>query len=319
MTKSTDAVAKETNTTMGVDGCPACGRYIAPEALRDSLMVCPLCGYHHPLGTLQRISQLVDNGSWEEIAIDGVLSDPLDFFDSRPYPARLKAAQLSTGLPEAFAAGRCTVEGVPVGLGILDFQFLGGSMGAAVGEGFWRLTEHCIIDHVPLVVVTSSGGARMQEGLFSLLQMAKTVMALEELRETAIPFLVVLADPTTGGVLASFASLADVIIAEPGAQLWFTGPRVREMTTRERTPEGFGSAEEALKCGHVDLVVPRAELRQHLVELLILLQGGESVLGEIVPQRRKTAGWRAGEAGRAAERVAGVARAAWNWLRRRDR
>jgi len=320
VTEPSDTLAAvENDAAVGIGGCPSCGRYVVPEALRASLMVCPLCGYHYPLGAVQRISQLVDVGSWEEVAAEVVPSDPLTFSDSRPYPARLRAAQLATGLQEAFVAGRCKIEGVPVGLGVLDFDFLGGSMGAAVGESFWRLVERCVGDHVPLVVVTSSGGARMQEGLISLLQMAKTVMALEILRETTIPFVVVLANPTTGGVLASFASLADVSIAEPGAQLWFTGPRVREMTTRERTPEGFGVAEEALECGHIDVVVPRVELRQRLVELLILLQGGESVLGEIVPQRRKAVRWGTGGVGRAAERAAGLARTAWGWLRRRDR
>lgn len=300
-------------------GCPSCGRHIVPEVLRDSLMVCPLCGYHHPIGALERIAQLADAGTWVEVASEVRSGDPLRFVDSRPYPDRIKAAQLATGLLEAFVAGRCRIEGLPVALGVLDFAFLGGSMGAAVGESFWRLVERAVADQVPLVVVTSSGGARMQEGLISLLQMAKTVVALDVLRETRLPFVVVLSNPTTGGVLASFATLADVIVAEPGAQLWFTGPRVREMTTRESTPEGFGTAEEALGCGQIDMVVPRGELRQRLVELLILLQGGESVLGKTIPQRRQARGGRAGALGRALEALAELARALWRWLRGGDR
>lgn len=302
-----------------MNGCPRCGRHVVPEVLRAALMVCPLCGYHHPVGALRRIGQLADAGSWEDVASDVRPSDPLGFVDSRPYPDRLRSAQLATGMNEAFVAGRCRIEGLPVALGVLDFEFLGGSMGAAVGEAFWRLVQRSISDKVPLVVVTSSGGARMQEGLISLLQMAKTVMALEVLRETRLPSVTVLSNPTTGGVLASFASLADVIVAEPGAQLWFTGPRVRELTTRERTPDGFGTAEEVLEYGHIDMVVPRGELRQRLVDLLILLQGGESVLGEAIPQRRAPARRRAGALGGAFERIAELARAIWGWVRGGDR
>ncbi len=318
MTETTADARGADDTVVGVDGCPRCGRHVVPEVLRTALMVCPLCGYHHPVGALQRIAQLADAGSWQDVAADIRPGDPLGFVDSRPYPDRLRSAQLATGLTEAFVAGRCRIEGLPVALGVLDFEFLGGSMGAAVGEGFWRLVQRCISDEVPLVVVTSSGGARMQEGLISLLQKAKTVTSLEVLRDTHLPYVTVLANPTTGGVLASFATLADVVVAEPGAQLWFTGPRVRELTTREHTPVGFGTAEEALECGHIDMVVPRGELRQRLVELLILLQGGESILGETIPQRRAPAQWRAGALGRALDRVAEPARAVWRWVRRGD-
>ena len=301
-----------------MSGCPRCGRHVVPEALKAALMVCPMCGYHHALGALQRIAQLADAGSWEDVASDVRPGDPLEFVDLRPYPDRLRSAQVATGLVEAFVAGRCRIEGLPVALGVLDFGFLGGSMGAVVGEVFWRLVQRSITDGVPLVVVTASGGARMQEGLISLVQMAKTVVALEVLRDTHLPFVAVLSNPTTGGVLASFASLADVIVAEPGAQLWFTGPRVRELTTHEHTPDGFGTAEEALECGHIDMVAPRGELRQRLVDLLILLQGGESAIGEAIPQRRAPFRRRAGALGRALERTTGLARALRRWVRGGD-
>lgn len=297
--------------------CPSCGRLILPQVLEAALMVCPVCGYHHPIGASERIAQLADLGTWEGLDPGFEAWDPLGFVDVKPYSERLREARLDTGLQEAFVIGRCRIEGLPVCLGVMDFRFLGGSMGAAVGEAFRSLCQCAVEERLPLVVVAASGGARMQEGLIALLQMAKTVVALELVREAGVPYICVLTDPTTGGVLASFASLADVIIAEPGAKLWFTGPRVREMTIHEKTPDGFGTAEEALAYGHIDMVVPRTELRARLFDLLVLLQGGESVLGESISQRGK-AGGRAGTLTGAIKRVGELARSLWHRIQRTD-
>ena len=311
-------VSESADTPPQEAACPRCGRLVLPGVLRAGLMVCPLCGYHYPVGAVERIAQLADVGSFEEIATDVKPWDPLEFADVRPYMDRVRAAQLATGLREALVAGRCRIEGLPACLGVFDFRFMGGSMGAAVGETFRRLVECSVQEQLPLVVVVASGGARMQEGLISLMQMAKTVVSLEILRATRLPFVVVMTDPTTGGVLASFASLADVIVAEPGAQLCFTGPRVREMTIHEETPEEFGTAEEALACGQVDMVVPRTELRARLFDLLVLLQGGEVVLGKTVSRRGKVPGRRERALAGALEGATGLARSAWRRLRGGD-
>jgi acetyl-CoA carboxylase carboxyl transferase beta subunit len=259
----------------GFARCPSCEKPVEAGALKAALYVCPFCSYHHPIGAQERLAQLADPHSWRQVAGDLRTVDPLSFFDTRPYPERLHEAQDVTGLSEAFLAGRCTIGHRRVALGLLDFRFLGGSMGSVVGETFVRLVQRAIDDGVPLVTVVASGGARMQEGILSLMQMAKTVVALGALERARLPFVSVLTHPTTGGVLASFATLADVVLAEPGTFLTFAGPRVIEQTTREKLPPGFGSAESNLEHGQIDMIVPRAQLKERIAHLVLLLEGGE--------------------------------------------
>jgi acetyl-CoA carboxylase carboxyl transferase subunit beta len=260
----------------GFSRCPSCDRPVQAAALQAALRVCPSCSYHHPISASERLALLADPHSWRAVAGELRPLDPLSFFDIRPYSDRLLEAQDETGLAEALLAGRCTIGHRRVALGIMDFRFLGGSMGSVVGETFVRLVARAVEDGVPLVVVAASGGARMQEGILSLMQMAKTVVALESLSRSGLPFISVLTHPTTGGVLASFATLADVILAEPGAFLTFTGPRVIEQTTREKLPPGFGSAESNFDHGQIDMVVPRAKLKERLAHLLALFEGGDT-------------------------------------------
>jgi acetyl-CoA carboxylase carboxyl transferase subunit beta len=217
-----------------------------------------------------RIASLADEASFVEEAADVRSDDPLEFFDLRPYTERLAEAELNTGLGEAIVIGRATLDGHPVELSVMDFSFMGGSMGSAVGEKFSRACESAAERGVPLVSVTASGGARMQEGILSLMQLPKTVCAVEDLHDAGAPMITVMAHPTTAGVLASFASLGDVTIAEPGALIAFTGPRVVQQTTRERLPDDFGLAEQNLRFGHLDAIVPRPEQRGYLARLLRL-------------------------------------------------
>jgi acetyl-CoA carboxylase carboxyl transferase subunit beta len=254
--------------------CSECHAPLTAEQLEAALGVCPHCGHHFPLNAAERVAQLADPGTWREVAGDLQPSDPLDFYDSRAYVDRLAEAQLETGLSEAMLTGLCRLAGRRVALGVMDFRFLGGSMGSVVGERFSQLVASAIDEAVPLVVVTASGGARMQEGILALMQMAKTVVALDMLAEHSLPFVSVLTHPTTGGVLASFATLADVMLAEPGALLLFAGPRVIEQTTREKLPPDFGRSESSLAHGQIDLVVQRRDLKRQVAELLALLEGG---------------------------------------------
>jgi acetyl-CoA carboxylase carboxyl transferase subunit beta len=217
-----------------------------------------------------RIGWLADEGSFVEEAAELRSEDPLDFFDLRPYTERLAEAEMSTGLGEAMVVGQATIDRHACELAVMEFNFMAGSMGSVVGEKFSRACDSAIDRSVPLVAVTSSGGARMQEGILSLMQMPKTVCAVEELHDAGRALLVVMAHPTTAGVLASFASLADVTLAEPGAMIVFTGPRVVQQTTREKLPDDFGLAEQNLRFGHLDAIVERSELRQTLSRLLRL-------------------------------------------------
>jgi acetyl-CoA carboxylase carboxyl transferase subunit beta len=201
--------------------------------------------------------------------------DPLEFVDLESYPERVREAQAKTGLNEAIVTGTAEIDGTPSVLAVMDFGFLGGSMGSVVGEKLWRSSELAASEDLPLVAVCTSGGARMQEGILSLMQMAKTACAVDLINEATSPFVTILADPCTGGVVASFATLADICIAEPGARLYFTGPRVIAETTHEELPEGFGSAERNLLLGHLDAVVPRKDLRVKVGNYLRLLGGGE--------------------------------------------
>jgi acetyl-CoA carboxylase carboxyl transferase beta subunit len=250
--------------------CPGCGSHYRDEELAEHRRVCPQCGHHFPVRALERVRQLADPGSWEEEAADLRSSDPLSFHDLRPYTERLAEAELATGLGDAMVIGRAAIEERACRLAVMDFSFLGGSMGSVVGEKFVRACESAAEARVPLVTVSSSGGARMQEGILALMQLPKTVCAVEELHEADCALLSVLAHPTTGGLLASFASLGDVLLAEPGALMSFAGPRVVAQTTREKLPDDFGLAESNLRFGHVDAIVPRGELRPTLGRLLRL-------------------------------------------------
>src|SRR5437667_3211356 len=223
-----------------------------------------------------RIASLADEGTFVEEAADLRSEDPLDFFDLRPYTERLAEAEMKTGLGEAMVIGQGTIDGNSCELAVMDFAFMGGSMGSVVGEKFSRACDAAAERGVPVVAVTASGGARMQEGILSLMQLPKTVCAVEDLHDSGGALFTVMAHPTTAGVLASFASLGDVLIAEPGALIAFTGPRVVEQTTREKLPEDFGLSEQNLRFGHLDAVVPRPDQRSYLSRLLRLFAGRRS-------------------------------------------
>jgi len=276
-------VSIENRGTAGDDGqppkrdpntCPACGSHYREDELERVLRVCPHCGHHFPLRARARIEQLADGGTFLEE--DGELrsADPLRFFDLRPYAERIAEAEIATGLGDAMVIGEAKIERRSCELAVMDFAFMGGSMGSAVGEKFARSCERAAERRVPLVCVTASGGARMQEGILSLMQMPKTVCAVELLRETPCAFIVVMSHPTTAGVLASFASLGDVIVAEPGSLLSFTGPRVVQQTVREKLPDDFGLAESNIRFGHVDHVLARDQIRPFLGRLLALFADG---------------------------------------------
>jgi len=251
--------------------CPGCEEVAFNRQLERNLRVCPSCGHHFRLSIGERIDLLLDPGTFEERDASLRSVDPLGFVDSKPYLDRLEAARVKTGLREAAVWGVGRIEGRRVAIGLFDFRFMGGSMGSVVGEKMARCLEAALEERMPALIVSASGGARMQEGTLSLLQLAKTTAPLSRLDEEGIPFISVLTDPTTGGVLASFASLGDVIVAEPGALIGFAGARVASGTVGEELPEGFQRAEFLLERGFVDLVVPRADLRATLARLLRLL------------------------------------------------
>jgi acetyl-CoA carboxylase carboxyl transferase subunit beta len=253
--------------------CKKCNALLAEGELEAALQVCPKCGHHFPMPAHTRIASLTDAGTVTFIAENLRATDPLSFCDLRPYPERLSEAQLETGLTEAMLAATCAISGIPVALGVMDFRFLGGSMGSVMGERFVRLAQMAVAERRALVVISSSGGARMQEGLLSLMQMAKTVIATRLVAEARLPFVTVLTHPTTGGVFASWATVADVIMAEPGAVMRFAGARIIEQTTRERLPADFGSSESQVAHGQVDMVVDRRMLRDRLAQCLALLSG----------------------------------------------
>jgi acetyl-CoA carboxylase carboxyl transferase beta subunit len=250
--------------------CPRCGSHYRDDELAANLRVCPQCNHHFPVRARERIAQLADEGTFKEEAADLRSQDPLEFFDLRPYPERLAEAEVSTGLGDAIVIGRAAIERIPCELSVMDFAFMGGSMGSVVGEKFVRACESAGERGVPLVSITASGGARMQEGILSLMQLPKTVCAVEDLKDSGGAMISVMAHPTTAGVIASFASLGDVIVAEPGALLAFTGPRVVQQTTREKLPDDFGLAESNLRFGHLDGIIGRRDLRPYLGRVLRL-------------------------------------------------
>ncbi len=248
--------------------CYACNTAIYAKELKENLKVCPKCNYHFRLSTNERIEITLDAGSFKEIAGNLKATDFLGFVDSKPYAARIEEAMLKSSLNEAIVVGEGLIEGIPLALGVMDFAFMGGSMGSVVGEKFARLVEYAVEHKLPVVVTTASGGARMQEGIMSLMQMAKTSAALGRLRENGLPYIVILTDPTTGGTTASFAMLGDIHIAEPNALIGFAGARVIEQTIRQKLPQGFQRSEFLCEHGMVDIVCERKSLKGTLHKIL---------------------------------------------------
>jgi acetyl-CoA carboxylase carboxyl transferase subunit beta len=248
--------------------CDSCKEIVYRAEVERAGRVCPRCGYPLRIGARERIASLVDEGSFEERDTGLRSVDPLGFKDTKRYTDRVKAARAATGLEEAVLTGTGRIGGYPVVLGVFEFRFLGGSMGSVVGEKLARAGELAIQKRLPLLIVSASGGARMQEGILSLMQMAKTSAVLQRMAEERLPFISLLTDPTTGGVTASFAMLGDIIMAEPRALIAFAGPRVIEETIRQPLPEGFQRSEFLLDHGQIDLVVERRELREVLRRIL---------------------------------------------------
>jgi acetyl-CoA carboxylase carboxyl transferase beta subunit len=250
--------------------CPGCGSHYREDELSRHLRVCAQCGHHFPVRARERIEQMVDQGTFAEIDDDLRSADPLDFFDLKPYVERLAEAEAATGMHDAIVTGRAAIEGKRCAMSVMDFAFMGGSMGSVVGERFARACDAAATSSVPLVSVSASGGARMQEGILALMQLPKTVCAVEDLRDAGCALISLVAHPTTGGLLASFASLGDVILAEPGSLMSFAGPRVVAQTTREKLPDDFGLAESNYRFGHIDSVVKRHDVRATIGRLLRL-------------------------------------------------
>jgi len=248
--------------------CPGCAEMLFNKQLDKTLRVCPNCSHHFRIPAKSRVAQLVDSGSFVERDSDLSPVDSLGFVDLKPYPDRLVAAQLTTGLKDAAIWGLATMGGKPVSLCVMDFGFIGGSMGAVVGEKVARAGEAALTERIPLIIVSSSGGARMQEGTYALMQLVKTMSVVERVRAARIPFISVIADPTTGGVFASFAVVGDVNIAEPNALIRFAGDRVSAGTIGEELPAGYQRAEFWFSHGFVDRIVTRAKLRDEIIALL---------------------------------------------------
>jgi acetyl-CoA carboxylase carboxyl transferase subunit beta len=252
--------------------CPACEAVLYSTDLENNLNVCPKCGHHHRLRARARLDLLLDPEGRFEIGSEVLPLDPLKFKDSKRYPDRLAAANADTDEADALIVMQGSVKTVQFVVACFEFDFMGGSMGSVVGERFVRGVKAAVEQQLPFVCITASGGARMQEGLFSLMQMAKTTAAVTQLARQGLPFITVLTDPTMGGVSASFAFVGDVVIAEPGALIGFAGPRVIEQTVREKLPEGFQRSEFLLEKGAIDMIVDRREMRDRLASLLTLLQ-----------------------------------------------
>jgi acetyl-CoA carboxylase carboxyl transferase subunit beta len=269
--------------------CDACGEIIYTRELERNLHVCPKCGHHFRIGSRRYAAILLDGGRCDEFGNDIESIDPLGFSDSRPYPERYQAAVKKTKLNDAVLTGTGAIDGRPVVVAFMDFGFIGGSMGSVVGEKIALAIERARDRRHPLLILSASGGARMMEGILSLMQMAKTSALLAELGEHGVPFLSILTNPTTGGVTASFASLGDVIVAEPKALIGFAGPRVIRETVNQELPPGFQRSEFLLEHGMIDLIVPRAELKATLGRLIDFLAGGRDpalpVAGEVTVPR----------------------------------
>ena len=253
--------------------CTHCTELVHTNELEKNLNCCPKCDYHYRLTAKQRIEALTDKDSFTEMFQEIKTADPLNFVDSERYPERVDAAKEKTDMDEAVIVGTCKIDGIKTAIGVMDFHFMGGSMGSVVGERLTKMIEHAISHQLPVVIIASSGGARMQESTLSLMQMAKTSSALARLSEEGLPYISVLTNPTTGGVTASFASLGDIIIAEPKALICFAGPRVIEQTIGQKLPEGAQKSEFLLKHGMIDCIVDRHELKNKLAECLFYLTG----------------------------------------------
>ncbi len=251
--------------------CPKCESHFRAEEMTRNARVCTTCGHHFAITARGRLDHLAGDGEWKELWTELRASDPLQFIDLEPYPQRVKKAEANTDLGEAIVVAELEIQGQACVAAIMDFAFMGGSMGSVVGEKIARACERAIELGVPLVTVASSGGARMQEGVLALMQMAKTVVAFEALNDARLPAIVILAHPTTGGVWASYAALGDITYAEPGALIAFSGPRVIEQTTREKLPPDFGLAESQLHNGQIDAVVDRRELPERLAKVMRIM------------------------------------------------
>ncbi len=261
--------------------CQSCDALTYTKDLQANQMVCKECGHHNRVGSQERIRQLIDADTWQEIGEHITPTDPLKFRDKKAYCDRLKDYQEKTGLTDAVITGTGLIDGLPIALAVMDFAFMGGSMGSVVGEKICRLIEYGTAEGIPVVIICASGGARMQEGMLSLMQMAKISGALERHREQKLLYIPVLTNPTTGGVTASFAMLGDLIIAEPKATIGFAGRRVIEQTLREKLPDDFQSSEYLLQHGFVDAIVPRTELKKTLAQLISLHQPFHPILPEL--------------------------------------
>jgi acetyl-CoA carboxylase carboxyl transferase subunit beta len=248
--------------------CPSCGKILYRQKLQENWNVCPECGFHLRLPAPDYIDLLLDRRSFVQYDTELRSGDPLEFADQKAYPDRLREAERKTGRGDAVITGQGKLESIPLGVAVMDFSFIGGSMGSVVGEKITRMGMRCLENRWPYIVVSASGGARMMEGIFSLMQMAKTSAMLAQLDEAGLPYISVLTDPTTGGVTASYAMLGDINLAEPGALIGFAGPRVIEQTIKQELPEGFQRAEFLLAHGMVDRIVDRREMKGEIARVL---------------------------------------------------
>lgn len=272
--------------------CTRCEDMIHANELQNNCNCCPKCDHHYRLSAPQRIQLLSDEGTFKELFTDISPTDPLHFVDSEPYVERIAKAQKKTGHKDAVLVGECLIEGMDVALAVLDFSFMGGSMGSVVGEKITLLIEQAIKKRLPLVIVSSSGGARMQESIFSLMQMAKTSAGLAKLHNAGLPYISVLSNPTTGGITASFASLGDIIIAEPDALIGFAGPRVVEQTIRQKLPDTAQRSEFLLEKGMIDCIVKRNELKEKVAFFIEFLTNNNepsstSLWNEVKSEQKK--------------------------------
>lgn len=265
--------------------CTHCNEMVHANELQQNLHCCPKCNYHYRLTGTQRMQLIADEGTFKEMFTEYKPLDPLQFVDTEAYAKRLEIAKKNSGRDEAAMVGTCTILGKETALGILDFSFMAGSMGSVVGERLTSIIEYATLKKLPLVLVSASGGARMQESALSLMQMAKTSGALAKLHEQGLPYISILTNPTTGGVTASFATLGDVILAEPNALIAFAGPRVVEQAMRQKLPPGAQHSEFLLERGMIDCIVNRHELKQKLFQLLDFLTGNERDFQEQTPYR----------------------------------
>jgi acetyl-CoA carboxylase carboxyl transferase subunit beta len=248
--------------------CPSCGEILYREKLKENWQVCPNCGHHHRLSASGYLALLIDEGTFRETDRDLRSGDPLGFVDLKPYRERLAQAERKSAHGEAVITGDGKLEGIPLSLGVMDFSFIGGSMGSVVGEKLARAGLRALEKRTPLIILSASGGARMMEGIFSLMQMAKTSAVLARMQEEGLPYVSILTDPTTGGVTASYAMLGDVNVAEPRALIGFAGPRVIEQTIKQELPDGFQRSEFLLEHGMLDLIVDRRQMKAEIARLL---------------------------------------------------